>query len=114
MKDDRRDEIAIGPEVAPGIRAGLKRTADGEVTPMHFTPARDGVPVPPGAEVLFVDPVSDGTSSSCECGTWRKVSSLYPPLAGQATSQGPAQVATPEYLENYDRIFGKKPEVGLA
>jgi len=106
MKDDERDEIAIGPEVAPGVRAGVQRTPDGYVTPMYFTPAKDGAPVPPGAELLFVD------EPACECGTWMKVSSLY--KSNRATTDGPAQVATPVYRENYDRIFGKKPEVGLA
>ena len=106
MEDDKRDEIFIGPEVSPGVRSGVRRGVDGEVTPMHFTPAKDGAPVPPGAELLFVD------EPACECGTWMKGRSLY--KSDRATSDGPAQVATPVYRENYDRIFGKKPEVGLA
>lgn len=29
-------------------------------------------------------------------------------------SRGPGQVASPEYRENYGRIFGTKPEMGQA
>jgi hypothetical protein len=52
----------------------------------------------PGSEIAHISPEdSDG---------WHEVQTLY--------RNGPAQVATPKYREGYDRIFGKKPDVGLA
>lgn len=95
-----RDEINFGPEIAPGVRAAMRRQGDsGEMRPVRVTVARDGAPVPPGAELAQVDgPCVDG---------WHGITSLF-------GGDGPAQVATPAYRDGYDRIFGKKQNVGLA
>jgi hypothetical protein len=45
---------------------------------------------------------------------WREAETLYSGPAQKAGGDGPAQVATKEYREGYDRIFGKRGEVGLA
>lgn len=94
------DEIKIGPEVAPGVRAAIRRRGD-ETEPVYFTEHADGAPINPGEEyVRFGKPARDG---------WRPVTSVY-----KAAGDGPAQVATPSYREGYDRIFGKKQQVGQA
>ena len=99
MKEKPRDEINIGPELAPGVHAAMRRKDDGEMRPVRVTIAKDGAPVPPGAELAHVSGQStDG---------WHKITTLF-------GGDGPAQVATPEYREGYDRIFGKKQKVGLA
>jgi hypothetical protein len=62
---------------------------------------KDGDPIPEGAEIIRAGPEDDDG--------WRDVTTIY----GEQRT-GPAQVASPQYREGYDRIFGKKPEVGLA
>jgi hypothetical protein len=61
-------------------------------------PAQDGKPIPEGVELVHLGPA--------DCEGWRNVEMTF--------MRGPAQVASPAYREGYDRIFGKKREVGLA
>lgn len=112
------EEIAFGPEVAPGVRVALRRRGD-EVREGFVRPMKDGAPIPPGTEVARVGDPSCG----CEGGHWHELTPLYKydapnergaPAARRATSDGPPQVATPAYREGFDRIFGKKAPVGLA
>ena len=106
MKKQPTDEISIGPEVSPGVHRALRRCGD-DVTEVFVTPGHgsDGEPIPPGVELAQLG------ASSCDCGDghWRSLRSIY-----KDERSGPAQVATPEYREGYDRIFGKKQKVGLA
>lgn len=44
-------------------------------------------------------------------GFMREVSGV---LRAASTASGPAQVATPTYRSNYETIFGKRVEAGLA
>jgi hypothetical protein len=100
VSDDSKDEeIAFGPEIAPGVCAALRRSPDGEVRRVVCTPMREGASLAPGSEVAHV---GEATGD----GAWRKLTRLY--------KVGPAQVATPEYREGSDRIFGKKQKAGLA
>jgi len=98
--EDKHEEISIGPEISPGLFACVRRSPDGEITQATCSPAKEGAPIPPGAEFAIAD------EATCDCGTWRKLTSVY--------KAGPAQVATPAYREGHDRIFGKKQKVGLA
>ena len=72
---------------------------DGERVIGIVRPVEDGVPMAEGAELIE----SDGDT----CGEWHTIRTLY-------KHSGPAQVATKEYREGYDRIFGAKRKVGLA
>jgi hypothetical protein len=104
-----QEEIAFGPEVAPGVRVALRRQGD-EVRQVFSRSLKDGEPIPLGTEVAQVgDP-------SRECGHWRELTPLYKhgEPGKRAASDGPAQVATPAYRAGYDRIFGAKTPVGLA
>lgn len=98
--EDTRDELCFGPEIAPGVHSALRRSPDGEVRQVAVRVAEDGVPVNTG-ELAQLD------DDSCECGGgWRKITTIY--------KAGPAQVATPQYREGYDRIFGGKRKMAEA
>lgn len=108
-KPEPTEEIAFGPEVAPGVRLALRRQGD-EVREVLVRSVRDGESIPPGAEVAMVG------APSCGCGGGHRheLTPLYKHGEQRATADGPAQVATPSYRAGYDRIFGKKQEVGVA
>jgi hypothetical protein len=91
-----RDQINLGPELAPGKRMAIRRRDGQEDEVSLISKMKDGEAVPAGAEIIHIKPGDD---------EWHDVDVLY--------RSGPAQVATPRYREGYDRIFGKK-EVGLA
>lgn len=87
----KKDRIRLSPDGA-AIRCNEEGTGFGT-----FTEMKEGQPLREGAELIRVeDADEDG---------WRDVISIY--------KNGPAQVATPAYRENYDRIFGKQ-KVGMA
>jgi len=100
VKSSKKDEISIGPEVAPGVRIALRKQDD-EVKEVLVREAKEGQPMQPGLELAHVG------DASCECGDghWRELTSIY-------KSEGPAQVATPAYREGYDRIWGKQKVAG--
>ena len=95
------DRIQLGPQVGPDTRLGV-RDRNGRFSPTGLRRVRGGESVD-GAEVIHL--------SEADAEGWHEVTTLYD---GRATEGGPAQVATPAYREGYDRIFGKKPTVGLA
>lgn len=91
MKEDR---IRLGPD---GVAV---RHTDGGTGFGTFREVKEGQPLREGAELIRVgDEDEDG---------WRDVTSIY-----KSGRSGPAQVATPRYRENYDKIFGKQ-KVGMA
>lgn len=91
-----KDEVNVGPEVAPGVRVAVRRDETGERV-VTLRKAVDGAPMGPTTELVEVDP---------ECrGGWHSVRSIY---------RGPPQVATDAYREGYDRIFGGRQTVGAA
>lgn len=86
------DDLLVGDEVSPGVHRALRRVDEREAEEVRFVRVKDGDPIPPGQELIHVGkPGRDG---------WRKVTTLY--------RSGPAQVATPSYRENYDRVFGSR------
>jgi hypothetical protein len=110
MKTDEHDdcdmgnETSIGPEIEPGVRVATRHGEDHEVRHVVMRPIRDGEPIPPEAEIVrFGERTARGTYST---------TTLY--RHGKAAGDGPAQVATPRYRENYDRIFGTKAKVGIS
>ncbi|KKK97215.1 hypothetical protein LCGC14_2654970 [marine sediment metagenome] len=92
----KNDEIRFGPQIAPDTCIAVRRDADGNEHKVIAGPLEDGASIMPGTEILSV-------SSECRDG-WHEVRPIYKP----------PQVATPAYRKGYDRIFGKKPNVGLA
>lgn len=106
-KTPKIDRVRLGPHVGPNTRVAV-RERDGEKELALVGPARDGVPLPDGAEIIDLD------NPDCSCGGWQDVTTLYGPGEQRATEGGPAQVATESYRSGHDRIFGKKPVVGVA
>lgn len=102
----QKDQVNIGPPIAPGVRAVARRRGD-DITIGTFAEFKEGKPIAEGSEIMHVGAPDDEG--------WCDVDSLYRHGGeARATSDGPPQVATPAYREGYDRIFGKKPAVGLA
>ncbi len=99
MSDDKKNfgQIRFDEQVAPDACV-VSHRHNGETRTLMAHPASDGKPIPPGGEVMHIDP-------SCDDG-WHNVTFHH--------RNGPAQVATPAYRDGYDRIFGKKQTVGEA
>jgi hypothetical protein len=97
------DQIQLGPEIEPGHGAAIRRCGEtGKIVGYGtFTVAKDGQPIPERGELIRVGAEDDED--------WRDVTTIY-----RSERSGPAQVATPEYREGYDRIFESKQKVGLA
>lgn len=76
---------------APGVVAGVRVTKHTEEQCV-LLPAPEGVPIPPGAELVRRERVDEHTF---------KLTTLYKP-------KGPSKVATPRYRSNYDAVFGAK------
>lgn len=95
------DEICFGPEIEPGIRVA-KRRCNGQIKHVKVAAVSDGEPIDPGSELATFD--EQGRLEDGE--RWHTITSSY--------IHGPPQVATPAYRDGYDRIFGRKQEVGQA
>jgi hypothetical protein len=94
-QDDEVDRAVMGPACQHGY-APIVRYRNGTVRDVGFImPAREGVPVPAGAELVNLRRREDG---AYDCTTLVK---------------GPPQVSTPAYREGWDSIFGKR-EVAQA
>jgi hypothetical protein len=106
-KTTTNDRVRLGPQIGPNARLAV-RERDGEISTAIVQKARDGDSIPEGGELAQVD------NPDCTCGRWQDVTTLYERGEGCATESGPAQVATEAYRAGHDRIFGKKPTVGLA
>lgn len=105
-KNTKTDRVSLGPVIGPNARLAMRET-DGNVEPIVVRRVLDGEPIHDGTEVAAIE------NPNCGCGHWQDVNPIYK-REGRATESGPAQVATPEYRVGYDRIFGKRPTVGLA
>jgi hypothetical protein len=97
MSDERKDELKFTECTGPNSFKAVRRNDEGEHEMKVWVP-KPGEPLPEGAEALSM-------GFECRDG-WHDVETVY--------RNGPAQVATPKYRDGYDRIFGKKTDVGLA
>jgi hypothetical protein len=80
--------------------ARILRARRGTLEAGEVRPAREGQPIL-GREVVALKP-RPGTPALCD------VEVLQPAEAAPAGRPGPAQVATDEYRENWERIFAKR------
>ena len=87
--------------VGPDSYVGTRRDEDGSEHEILIREPTEGSPIYPGTEIMTVDAHCDGG--------WHAAETVY-----RSGGEGPAQVATDEYREGWDRIFGNKPDVGLA
>lgn len=108
----KRDQIRFGAEVGPNTRLVERRRGD-RVERGVLGPLQEGKPIPDGAELVRLRPGDDEEWYDVESLYWREDELQYAP-APEPVLSGPPQVATPAYRDGYDRIFGKKPAVGLA
>lgn len=97
----KKDQIRIGAEISPNVRQ-VERRKDGRIARGELGLLREGQPIPEGSELVKLVPGED---------EWHDCETVY---RVEPTLSGPPQVATPEYRAGYDRIFGKKPVVGIA
>ncbi len=105
-KKTDKTRISLGPVIGPNARLA-RCERDGNVRTVVVKKAHDGVPLHDGVELASVE------NPDCMCGHWQDVTPLYGGES-RATESGPAQVANEAYRDGHDRIFGKKPTVGLA
>jgi len=109
----KKQQILIGEPVGNGMRAGVMRREDGKVQPGVFADLGSGRPLSAGDELI---------TSEDKPGEWCDAKTIYrypnedvvEEASSVVTLSGPPQVATPAYRAGYDRIFGKKQEVGIA
>jgi hypothetical protein len=92
------DVVMLGPDLGNGMRPAIRHTSGCEVSFGTVVDVKDGQPIPEGATMM--------TLEARENGPGFKVVDEY--------RHGPAQVATPAYRQNYDRIFGGSQTVGSA
>jgi len=92
-----KTRFKIGPCLGNGRHAALVEK-DGQEHETTVKFAKEGESVAPGQSLVQLG-ASDNEG-------WHEGTVLF--------HNGPAQVATPAYRDGYDRIFGKKTEVGMA
>ena len=105
-KNTKTDRVSLGPVIGPNARLAMRET-DGNVEPIVVRRVLDGEPIYDDTEVAAVE------NPNCQCGHWQDLNHVYGREA-RATESGPAQVASEAYRAGHDRIFGKRPTVGLA
>jgi hypothetical protein len=98
-----RDFIVLGPETPHG-QACIRHRPDESIHVGVLRSVKEGVPIVAGAELVKVRPAGDGTYD---------VTSIYGG-SSEESSNGPAQVATDEYRDGWDRVFGSKGTVAQA
>lgn len=99
----KKDQVRIGQEVAPNTRL-VERRIGGQVRTGTLGLVRDGQVLQEGTELVRLSPGDD---------EWHDCETIYRHEPAPGLS-GPPQVATSAYREGHDRIFGKKPTVGVA
>lgn len=95
------ESVVMGGPVLPlpgEPRMCMMHDAEHNLKPGLMYPMKEGVPIPENAHLLE-----------------HVGGNIYKPGPSVAQlKQGPVQVSTPAYRQGYDRIFGKKPVVGIS
>jgi len=110
MSDDSKTTREIAIPLAPDDqgRPHLLRIRGDDSGPKEASlgvlmPAKDGVPLPPGADLIHMKPREDSPAFDCE--------TLYEAPAPQGSGgRKPMSVSHEQFAANWDRIFGKKDE----
>lgn len=95
--EERKARALVGSE----LRAGVKQVVvdrDGDMVLGELTPVEDGKPI--SGDLVEIDEAHPDENG------WCPMKTLY--------SKGPPKVSTRKFCDEYDRIFGKRRNVGLA
>jgi hypothetical protein len=95
------DVVMVHGTTPDGEGARVLRARPGRVDAGEVRPMREGKPLTAG-EVVRLEPRKD-TPTLFDV----KVEHVVDGLSATPTHGGPAQVATPEYRESWDRTFGR-------
>jgi hypothetical protein len=99
--DDAFDVVMVGGATDDGDGAHVLRARPGRVDLAEVHPLREGRPIAGGAEVVRLSPRPDAPALYDV-----KVEHVVPPRLGAGC--GPAQVASAQYREGWDRAFARK------
>ncbi len=105
-KEKETDVILLHAPTDDGEGAKVLRARRGAVEAGEVRPLKEGKPLGEGGEVVTLQPRPD---APCVCDV--KVAYERTP---RRSSTGPAQVATPTYRAQWERIFGKARPAGPA
>lgn len=91
--------MVLGPQVGERTQACIRHRPNHRLDAGFVRTLRDGEHIG-GHEVVVLNPAGDGTYDVTSMGQAGEMA---------AEGSGPAQVATDEYRDGWDRIFGKGP-----
>lgn len=99
-------QVWIGDECTPGIRHYVRCREDGQMEAGHSASFESGAMREQARGCLVFQPLSPGDNP--------RVRTIKQDI--RYTARGPSQVASREYLDNWDAVFGKPAErkVGLS
>ena len=100
-KDDcqGKDSVVLGPDIGEGKRPFIRHDTEHNFSIGTMRPIKNGQPIP-----------EDAVSLKKIKGSHYEVQ----PIPEEVRNGRPAKVSSPEYRDGWDRIFGKKPTIGLA
>jgi hypothetical protein len=100
------DTLYVGPGI-DGVHPCVTKTADNQHVPGRVRALKHGENII--GEALITQPTD-------EPGIYKVVDTIQGQAAPETpkATNGPAQVATDEYRDGWERIFGAKPAVGVS
>lgn len=87
------DFLVEGPEIANGVRIGIRHREDHSISIINYSTVEEGKPLREGAEVMEVS---------------RDGSNVARVLSSFKIEKGPIKVNSNKYREGWDAIFAKK------
>ena len=95
----KNDVVMLGPPTADGGGVHVLRARNEQLEAGELRSIKEGKPIV--GEIVSLEPRPDNPRI-CD------VRESYRPSAEGGPKKGPAQVATKEYRDNWDEVFGKK------
>jgi hypothetical protein len=94
------DVVLVGGATEDGEGARVLRARPGQLEQGEVRPVREGKPLVPGAEVVSLE----------KRGEHPALYDVKTVHKQEGTLSGPAQVATKQYRDSWERTFGRKTE----
>lgn len=98
-KPQEKDVVLLGPPTADGSGVHVLRARNEQLEAGELRTLKEGKPVV--GEIVSLEPRPDNPRV-CD------VKESYRPASASLPKKGPAQVATKEYRDNWDEVFGDK------